>query len=200
MRQRIEAISGTRASRRHMARDRYLRRLVRSGAITQADLNNAIDGCSNALSQFTWLIGVEDTVLGCADCVFLVNHGRFPMDDSDFRLNGSYYRICRSLQFDPHYYDRQLEQLPEALQAQRPATSQAIRMKPLAGAGTAVKRGNTWAFVGVLTIGFVTAPILAMIITRWFPQAIVTAGLSIGGAWLCLLMGALALTLPRRRG
>ncbi len=200
MRQRIVAISSTRASRRHVVRDRYLHRLVHSGVITQDGLNSAIDGCNNALSQFTWLIGIDDAVLGRADCVFLVNHGRFPVEDSDFRLNGAYYRICRSLQHDPHYYDPQLEQFPQALQAQQSITPHAIRMEPFAGAGTGARRGNAWAFVGVLAIGFVTVPILATILVRWFPQATVTAGLSIGGVWLCLLLGALALTLPRRRG
>ncbi|RPJ23130.1 MAG: hypothetical protein EHM35_17580, partial [Planctomycetaceae bacterium] len=201
MRQRIVAISRTQASRRRIARDNYLRSLVPSGAITSNDLDSAIDACGNALSEFTWLTKVDDAVLGRADRVFLVRNGRFPVDNSDFRLNGDYYRICRSLQFDPHYYDPQLEQLPQALEAQRTAsqvgdpdlcirpstpeaaftslsTLDAAHTKPSATARVAVKRGNAWAFVGVLAIGLVTAPILVTILLRYFPQGTMTAALS----------------------
>jgi len=229
MRQRIVAISHTRASRRRMARDTYLRNLVHSGAITPGDLDGAIDACSKALTEFTWLTEVDDAVLGRADCVFLVRHGRFPVDNSDFRLNGNYCRICRCLQFDPHYYDPQLEQLPQVLEAQRtaspagdadlrvhtsaletvlvpssasqgqPAPPQAARTGSSADARMAIKRGNAWAFVGVLAVGLVTAPILVTIVMRSFSQGAVATGMSIGVAWLALLAGALALTLPRRQ-
>jgi hypothetical protein len=226
MRQRIVAVGRTGASHRRTARDKYLHGLLRSGAITPNDLDSAIDGCSKALSELAWLTGVDDAVLARADCVFLLSHGRFPVDDGDFRLNGDYHRICRSLQFDPHYYDRQLEQLPQALEAQRMACraggadirvrpsvpdapitapsafqgTAAGRTKPSVDASMAVRRGNAWAFAGVLAIGLVTAPIFAMVIVQSFPQVTMTAGLSICGAWLALLAGALALTLPRRRG
>ncbi len=223
MRQRIVAISRTRASHKRIARDRYLRSLVYSGVITPNDLDSAIDACGKTLSEFTWLTGVDDAVLRQADRVFLVRYNRFPVDNSDFRLNGDYYRICRSLQFDPHYYDLQLEQLPQVLEARRTAsriedpgrcaqpnaseaaftplsTPQATHKEPSATMRVAVKRGNIWAFVGVLAIGLATAPILAVAIMRYLPQGAMTAALSIGGAWLVVLTGALALTLPRRRG
>jgi hypothetical protein len=205
MRQRIVAISRTRASNRRMARDRYLRNLVRGGAVTSDDVDSAIDACGKALSEFTWLLEVDDGVLGRADHVFLLRHGRFPRSDDDFRLNGDHYRICRSLQYDWHYYDRELGQSPQAPEAQgttsrgQPASSQATRTKPSAEASMALRRGSTSAFVGVLTIGVITVPILAIVIVQWFPQDIVTASLWMGGAWLALLVGALALTLPRRR-
>jgi len=79
-------------------------------------------------------------------------------------------------------------------------TAQAGRAKPSVDASMAVRRGNAWAFAGVLAIGLVTAPIFAMVIVQKFPQVTMTAGLSICGAWLALLVGDLALTLPRRRG
>jgi len=207
MRQRIVAIGRTRASHKRVARDKYLRGLVHSGAITPNDLDSAIDGCSGALSELAWLTKVDDVVLRRADCVFLVNRGRFPVDDGDFWLNGAYYKICRCLQYDWHYYDHELEQLPQALEeAQRtasrrqPMTHQAACAKPSANASMAVKRGNAWAFVGVLVIGLTAATILGAIIVRYFPEIRPAAGVSIGGAWLVLLAAALALTRPRRRG
>lgn len=229
MRQRIVAIGRTKASRKRVARDKYLRSLVHSGAITPDDLSSAIDGCTEALSELTWLTGVDDVVLGQADCVFLLNHGRLPVDDGDFRLNGNYYRICRCLQYDPHYYDPQLAQLPQALGAQgtgiragdvdlcarpgapedavalpsvsqgRPATLQAARAKPSTGQRITVKRDKPWAFVGVLTVGLAAAPVLATMIVRSFPQVTMTTCLSIGGSWLALWIGALVLAWPRRR-
>ena len=168
MRQRIVAISRTRASRRRMARDRYLRSLVHSGAITSNDLDSAIDACSKALSEFTWLIKVDDAVLGRADRVFLVRHGRFPVDDNDFRLNGDYYRICRSLQYDPHYYDRSWSSCrrpwrPRRTASQgRPATlSSDLRTEAVSRREHDRKAGEHLGFRRRLDIGLITAPILA---------------------------------------
>jgi len=201
----------------HFAKDKHLRALLRSGAVTQGQLESAIRGFIRAPSNFTWLTGIDEAVLVRADRVFAAKYGRAPVEDKDFVLSGDYYKICRSLQFDMHRYDSELEEPPEvdhpkgqvraeelgeidrkerqrvetlAVRPRTHETKQGVRQEPQ-------KRG-IWSFVAVLFVGFCSAPLLAMMIATYFYGPDLLVGLGIGSCWLLVLLGALALTFPRQ--
>jgi len=201
----------------HFAKDKQLRALLRSGAVTQRQLETAISGITKAPSNFTWLTEVSEAVLEKADRVFAVKYGRAPVENEDFHLNGDYHKICRSLQFDVHRYDDRLDELSEVdspegqAQAEEPGTIDRAgppRTEPLEGRPQASetrqgvrqepqKRG-LWPFVAVLLVGFCSAPILAMMIATYFSGPDMLVGLGIAGCWLLVLLGALVMTFPRQ--
>jgi hypothetical protein len=205
MRRRIVAVGQARTnwilplrSGRSISKDKYLRALLRSGAITPDELDTAIRGYNKAPSEFAWMSDVDNAVLDRADRVFLARHGRFPTEDADFRRNGTYHRICRSLQHDWYYYDHQLER-PHRDDEDEPS----MRQKEPAGMleevqGVPQSKGSLWAFGLVLAGGFVSAPILGAVIAKAFPGRAAGPAFFIGAVWLALLVGGLALTLPRR--
>ena len=172
--------------------------LLQSGAITPDQLETAIRGYNKAPSEFAWMSGIDDAVLDKADRVFLAQYDRFPTEDTDFRLNGKYHRICRSLQHNWYYYDHQLERLhrddedkPSVRRAGPAEMLEEVRSVP-------ESKGSLWAFGLVLAGGFVSAPILGAVIVKAFPGRVVGTGLLIGAVWLALFVGGLALTLPRQ--
>jgi hypothetical protein len=197
-------------------RDKHLRAFLQSGAVTHEQLEAAISGFSRAPSDFVWLAGVDGAVLGTADRVFLAKHGRAPVENADFRLNGDYHKICRSLQHDVHHYDSFLEESsrvkqPE-VQAQAREPSQICReeppqVEPLKVQSRAKepkqvrrekpKKKTLWPFVAVLVFGFFSAPLLAVIISTYSSGQDLTVGLLAGSLWLLILLGALVLTFPR---
>jgi len=178
----------------NFVKDRSLRTLLQSGAITREQLENAISVFTKAPSDLMWLADIDDVVLGKAGRVFFVKYGRCSMEDADFRLNGDYHRICRSLQYDLHYYDGQLDELSRAdredVHAPKRGRTEVCGEKPA--------RSRIWAFGAVLVLGFCSAPLLAALIVTCFPGHSLTAGLLLSGLWLGILVGALVLTLPRR--
>ena len=91
--------------------DDYLRGLVHGSRVTQEQLEKAIDEYNRVPSNFAWMQKVEDSILDRADDVFLVKYGRDPTEDADFRLNGDYYKICKNLERNWHYYNAELEKL-----------------------------------------------------------------------------------------
>lgn len=201
MRQRI-AVLGKGASGRgiftrrgnHIVKDRLLRGLVKSGLITPDILEDAISGFLQAPSDFEWLIGVDDALLGRAGEAFFAKYGRHPVEDVDFRLNGDFYRICRSLQYDSHYYDSQLQESSshsEASVAGADDVSHAV-------ASQTPGQKQRWPFITVLILGFGSAPILAMAIATYLSGRNSMAGLLVSGFWLLILLGALVWTFPRK--
>jgi len=201
MRKRIVAVKranrkgGVLARERNsFAKDKALRVLLQNGAITQQQLKNAISAFAKAPSDFSWLATVDEALLEKADRVFFVSHGRYPDKNADFRLNGDYYRISRSLQYDPHYYDGQLDTISRVNQQDVPAPAG----EPAAFTSEGLKKTGIWAFGAVLVLGFCSAPLLGILIVTFFPNRTLTAGLLLGSLWLAILVGALVRTLPRR--
>lgn len=201
MRKRIVAVG--RANRKggvlahgrdSFAKDKSLRVLLQSGAITQQQLKSAISGFTKAPSDFSWLANIDEALLEKADRVFFVSHGRCPDKNADFRLNGDYHRISRSLQYDPHYYDGQLDEISRVGQEDVHAPAR----EPGEFTSEGLKKTGIWAFSVVLMLGFCSAPLLGMLIVTFFPNRTLTAGLLLGGLWLAILVGALVRTLPRR--
>lgn len=197
MRRRI-AVAG-RADRRRsgvlprtdaFAKDKLLRILLRSGAVTRERLDAAIDGFHKAPSDFSWLIDMDEAVLAKADFVFAAKYARYPIEDADFRLNGDYHRICRSLEYDLQHYD---SELPHSTDPDHTAGCVSADINH-AGA----KKSRAWGFGVVLLCGFSSAPLLGMLIVTCFPDHTLSAGILLGGFWLVILLGALIRTLPRR--
>lgn len=167
-----------------MARDRYVRVLLRNRTVTHEQLDRAIGGFNQAPSDFSWLAEVDESVLDKADHVFAARYGKNPIENDDFSLSGDYHKICRSLEHDLHHYDDLLSANPTSV-----CTS--------TGADTGEPRKpRAWAFGAVLVAGFCSAPLLGMLIVTWFPERTLAAGLVLGSLWLVVLVGALARTLP----
>ncbi len=205
MRQRIVAVGQAHTdrissylSRRGISRDKHLHALLQSGAITRAQLETAIRGYNKMPSEFAWMTDVDDAVLDRADRVFLAEYGRLPTQDDDFRVNGNYRKICRSLQHDLHYYDHQLEKLlvddEDNLSTYRAEPAEILEEVQ----SVQERRGSVWSFGLVLAGGFVSATILGVVIIKAFLSPFVGAGLLVCAAWLALLAAGLALTLPRQ--
>ena len=91
--------------------DNFLRGLLDSGQITLEQLQKTTSEHGRIPSSFEWMQEVEDSVLDRADNVFLAKYGRDPTEDSDFRLNNDYYKICKNLQRIWQCYDADLEKL-----------------------------------------------------------------------------------------
>jgi len=172
------------------AKDKFLRILLQSGAVPREKLDAAIDGFSKAPSDFSWLIDMDEAVLAKADLVFAAKYGRHPTEDADFRLNGDYHRICRSLEYDLHHYDSELHHSSD------PEYTTGCASPGIDGTGP--KKPGVWAFRVVLVCGFGSAPLLGMLIVTRFPDHTLSAGILLGGLWLVILLGALVRTLPRR--
>ena len=205
MRQRIVAVGRAHTdrissshSRRGISKDKYLHALLQSGAITPEQLETAIRGYNKTPSEFAWMSGIDDAVLDRADRVFLAEYGRLPTEDTDFRLNGNYHKICRSLQHDWHYYDHQLERLHRDDEGIL-SVHRAEPAKILEEVGSVQEsKGSVWGFGLVLAGGFVSATILGAVIVKAFISQLVGTGFLVGAAWLALLTAGLALTLPRQ--
>jgi hypothetical protein len=205
MRQRIVAVGQIHTnriiplrSRKHICKDKYLHAMLQSGAITPDQLDRAIRGYNKMPSEFAWMSDVDDAVLYKADRVFSAQYDRFPTDDTDFRLNGNYHRICRSLQHDWYYYDHQSERLHSDYK-DKPSVHQTEQAELLEEVRIILQsQGDIWDFGLILVGGFVSAPILGIIIVMAFPGRVAGATFLFGAVWLALLVGGLVLTLPRQ--
>jgi hypothetical protein len=179
------------------ARDRYLRRLVRQGAVTAEQVSKALEECARAPSAMLWIAKADTRTLGRADCVFLAEYGRFP-EARDFEINGPYQRICRSLVYDWHYYDEQLTRLhwdeagrpyvrPEgSVRAEQDVQEREIR------------RGSFWAFAFVLAVGGIGVPAACVAAWPYLPPEAPSVLWGLGIAWGLCLAALLAATRPRR--
>ena len=201
VRQRIVALDQMcrgRLNAGQIARDRYLRRLVRSGAVTAELVNKALEDCARDAASMRWMGDVHPTVLGRADCVFLAEYGRFPSESGDFEINGPYHRICRSLGYDWHYYDEQLARLhwdgtgrPYAKPEVSVRVEQDVR-------DLTMRRGNGWLFAIVLAAGLIGGPLAGAAILRDVSIETWPAVWVFGVMWVLCLAFLLATTRPRR--
>jgi len=204
VRQRIVAVGQSNAaqidsavSRKSLTRDKYLAPLLQSGTIVPKHLEEAIEAYRRAPSTFVWISEVDQEVLDKADYVFLAKYGRWPVKNDDFRLNGHYHKICRSLQHDWCYYDDQLkvQQKANIKKLDSPPRDTAVGYEVATPPKKA--RGNLWPFVSVLVVGLLSAPILGTVICRHFDRFSAPSKLLVAFVWLTFLAVALALTLPR---
>jgi hypothetical protein len=178
------------------AKDRSLRVFLHNGAITQPQLKHAISGFLEAPSDFSWLASVDEALLEKADLVFLATHERHPDENADFRLNGDYHRIVRTLQYDPCYYDgRDEHPAAKRLKDTRISTP---RRPPAKARTKRILRSKAWPFIAILIFGFCSAPLLAALVATYLPKDSPVTALLLGGFWLGILTGALVLTFPRR--
>ncbi len=202
MRQHIVALGGARPAPRQgipVLKDPFLRGLVRQGLVTKGQLEQAVQGCSKTPSKYNWVIGYEQPTLDRADCVFLAEFGRFPTEDADFEMNGTYHRVCRGLEYDWHYYDKELAKLrwdeggnPYVRPLDKTRAVEQVREFE-------TRHGNGWAFAVVLAAGLVGGPVIAAAIARNVSQDALSAAIVFGVVWVLCFAGLLALALPRRK-
>ena len=204
MRRRIVAVGNIHINKivplhniRDISNDKHLRALLQTGAIKPDQLEAAIRGYNKTPFEFAWMSDVNDAVLDKADRVFLAQYNRFPTEDTDFRLNGNYHRICRSLQHDWYYYDDQLEKV-YSNHEDKPFVRQSDQAEIIEEVQSVKEyKGSIWAFGLVLAGGFVSAPLLGAVIVKAFPGRVAGTAFLVGIVWLAIFIGGLVLTLPR---
>jgi hypothetical protein len=180
-------------------KDPFLRQLVRRGFITKGQLEQAVQGCSRTPSKYGWIIACEQPMLDRADCAFLAEFGRFPTEDADFEMNGTYHRVCRGLEYDWHYYDKQLANLRWDEEG-RPYVRPLDETRAIEEVREfEVKRGNGWVFALVLAAGLVGGPVIAAGIVRNVSQDALSAAIVFGIVWVLCFAGLLTAALPRRK-
>lgn len=209
MRKRIAVVEGVGRKKRSFTtrnvrfpKDKSLNVFLHSGAVTREQVEHAISSYRQSPSSFAWLANVDEALLEKADRVFYCTYSRRPFEDADFRISGSYHKICRSLEHDFHYYDDQLDKLSRTDREDAPARNQ-DNVFPPQKKHTRVNapkpaRSRTWAFGAVLVLGLASAPLLATLIVNYFSTNRPIAGLMVGGLWLGILVVAIVLTLPWR--
>lgn len=181
--------------RKMLQRDRFVRGLLQSGRLDEVYLDAAVTSHIEVPSRFVWLAEIEASVVDRADKVFTMQSGRSPKDDVDFEFNGAFHKICRSLQYDWHYYDAILEQLlcGDAEQPNGvPATVQR-RFRYVER-----RLGSLWGFAVVVVAGLVTGPLLAREALKYHGAEMDAVCLLLVAAWVLPLLGFTLLTLPRR--
>jgi hypothetical protein len=202
MRQHIVAVGGIQQASRGeipVTKDPFLRVLVRRGVVTRKRLEQAVQGYNKMPAKYGWIVGVKQPMLDRADCAFLAEFGRFPTEDADFEMNGTYHRVCRGLDYDWHYYDKHLAKLRWDDQG-NPYVRPLDETRAVGEVREfEVKRGNGWAFALVLAAGLVGGPVIAAAIARNVSQDGLSAAFVFGIVWVLCFAGLLALTLPRRQ-
>jgi hypothetical protein len=201
MRQHIVALERLHEGRlpaERIAREPYVRRLVRYGTVTPEQLKEAIAGCRAAPASFAWLTEVSPEVLAKADDVFLAEYGTFPVKNADFQLNGTYHSICRGLQYNWHYYDDLLKRLQRDEDG-NPYVRSEGDVTTVQETRTGERRvGSRWAFAVVLIAGLAGGPLLAVALFR-HASGEAASGFSVFAIlWLLALAGLLTLTRPRQ--
>jgi hypothetical protein len=144
------------------------------------------------------MANVHQAVLERADCVFLAEYRRFPTEDADFQLNGTYHKICRGLEYNWHYYDDKLEELQRDESGNpRIRSDESVRVQQK-HRNVEIRRGNAWAFGLVLVAGLAGGPILAAAIARGVSHSLGPMISVFAALWVLSFAGLGALTLPRR--
>jgi len=198
--QRIVAVGGGRTYDRDavgVTKDRFLRDLMKHGSVTADHVQQVVKGYNAAPSSYLWIAAIDQSMLALADCVFLAEFERFPMQD-DFQLNGRYHKICRGLEYNRHYYDKPLQRLrwdeagkPYVRCEASPGAVEEVR-------NVEVRKGNAWVFGLALIVAVVGGPILAALIARNVSQDPASAIYVFGVIWILSFAGLLASTRPRR--
>ena len=203
-RRRIVAIGGLFAERFNspdndflISQDKFLALLLRNAAITKEQCQRAIDSYRQHPEDYAWILQFRHTILDKAENTFFVRYGRFPTENADFPVNGNYYQICRTLQYDPHCFDEELKKLTWDVEG-RPRVVETPSKVVEMVEQIASKKGNALAFSVVLLISLASATALLLLIANASMPSLLPAVLPAGICWAVLLACGLIATRPRQ--
>lgn len=181
-----------------VAQDNFIALLLRNGDITNEQLQQAIESYRRNPQDYAWMLRCRHAILDKADKVFFVRHGRQPTESADFPLNGPYYEVCRTLQYDPDCYEEELKKLawdaqgnPRIVQVSPKVVEEVQHVES--------KKGNVWAFALILLASLASVIAAAALIADSSAPNLRPAGLVPGLSWITLLVCALIATRPRSR-
>ncbi len=180
-----------------VSQDRFLTLLLRNAAITEEQLRRMIDSYRRCPEDYGWILRCTHTTLDKADRLFFVRHGRFPTEEDDFLVNGKYYQICRTLQYNRDCFNEELRKLawdvegnprivespPKVLESIQPVIS---------------KKGNRPAFTLMLLVSLASVVVLLWLITHAPVPGLLPAVLPVGICWVMLLAWGVTATRPRQ--
>jgi len=203
-RRRIVAMGGLFGERFHspgrnslIVQDKFLAVLLRNGAITEEQIQQAIESYRRCPEDFAWLLRHRHTTLDKADKIFFVRHDRFPTENADFFLKGDYHDICQTLHYDPDCFDEELKQLgwdiagnPRVVTAP-PEVIETVRRENS-------KKGNTLAFALVLLVTLASAMALPVLITVVPTVDVLSPLFVVAIGWAICLACGLIVTRPRQ--
>mgnify|MGYP001141607697 CR=1 FL=1 len=179
-----------------VAQDNFIALLLRNGDITTDQLQQAIHSYCRNPQDYAWMLRCRHAILDKADKVFFVRRGRFPTESADFPLNGPYYEICRTLQYDPDCFDDEVKKLawdaegnPRIVEASPKVLEEVQQVES--------RKGNLWAFALILLATLATAIAAAALIAAGSTSDLYRAGLVPGLCCIALLVCALIATRPR---
>lgn len=206
LRQHITAAGGGRGGRvsesrgrKAVGRDKFLQVHLRNGTLSDGEIHGAVEAFNRDPYIYAWLRDVSEQVVDKADGVFFVRYGRYPTTDADFKLNGHYHRICKSIQYDSHHHDAELSRLrldengsPYVVGAELAGILRDVE-QVTTRCGSAI-----WSIVfGVLAL--IGGALLTIHIVYQVPaEPSVVIGLC-GVVWILLCLSGLVTALPRCR-
>jgi len=112
-------------------------------------------------------------------------------------VNGNYYQICQTLQYDPDAFDEELKKLARDVEgdprmvARPPKVLAAVQQ-------VASEKGNRPVFALILFISLASAIALPLLIANAAVQHHLPAGLAVGICWVVLLACGLIVAWPRQ--
>ncbi len=180
-----------------VSQDKFLGLLLRNGALTNEQLQRAIDSYRRDPQDYAWMLRVRHATLDKADSVFFVRYGRYPTENNDFPLNGNYYQICRTLHYDPDCFDEELEKLAWDVEG-NPRIVQAPPRVLEEVQHVTSKKGNAWAFALTLLTSLASAVAIPVLITSGPMRDLLPASLAASICWIILLACGLMATRPRQ--
>ncbi len=204
LRRRVTTAGGGRGNRvtefqgrRAVNKDKYLHVELRDGTLSEGEIRSAVEAFNKDPYTYSWLREVSEQALDRADGVFFVRYGRHPTMDTDFKLNGHYHRICKSLQYDAHHHDAELSRLrwdrdgnPYVTDADRAGVLRDVER-------VAVRRGSTAWSVAFVALALLGAAAMVVHIVYQIPAApSVLMGLCCI-VWILLCLTGLVIVLPR---
>jgi hypothetical protein len=170
-------------SRKAVTNDDFVKELLESGKITEKQLQQAIDGYNYFGGTFAWMQDVKDRILDRADNVFLAKYGRDAIEDSDFRVNGDYYKICKNLERNWHQYDADLEKLRwdfEGKLISRTDTGEQTSSPSFEKSNLKKNPGSRFGLTFFVLAGFIVFAVVA----KFIPPNNVGIFFGVAGAWL----------------
>ncbi len=179
-----------------VAQDNFIALLLRNGDITDEQLQQAIHSYCRNPQDYAWMLRCRHAVLDKADKVFFVRHGRYPTKNADFPLNGHYYEICRTLQYDPDCFDEELKKLAWDAEGS-PRIVQTLPKVLEEVQHVMSKKGNAWAFALILLASLASAIAAAALIAGDSTRSFRPISLITGLCWMILLVCGLIATWPR---
>jgi hypothetical protein len=180
-----------------ISQDKFLALLLRNAALTEEQLRQAIDSYRRHPQDYAWMLQFRHGTLDKADSVFFVRHGRFPTENNDFLVNGDYYQICRTLQYDPACFDEELKTLAWDVEG-NPRLVETLPKVLAAVQQVTSPKGNTTAFALILFLSLTSAMALPLLIANVPKSSLLPIVLAVGICWVILLAWGLIVAWPRQ--